>query len=112
VSDDGKPLYRFYIKHSERGICWEPATDDDFVTPGKLPSKTADDLYRLFPLRGAISQGMLFESAKAASIGKHLVRDLLDELIEQKRIFVWHKPRPGTRPAKSYSRQEQDLLSK
>jgi hypothetical protein len=112
VSDDGKPLYRFCIKHSERGICWEAATDDDFVAPGKPPPKSADDLYRLFPVKGAISQGRLFESAKAAGIGKHLVRDLLDELIEQKRVFIWLKPRPGTRPAKSYSRQEQDLLSK
>jgi hypothetical protein len=110
VNDNGEPLYRFYIKHAQRGICWEAATDDDFVTPGKLPSKTADDLYRLFPATGDIPQGKLFEATRVAGIGKHLVRDLLDELIEQKRIFIWFKPRPGTRPARSYSRHEQELI--
>jgi hypothetical protein len=112
VNDNGEPLYRFYIKHAERGICWETASNDDFVTQGKRPAKTADDLYRLFPTTGDVPQGKLFESARLAGIGKHLARDLLDELIEQKRIFIWFKPRPGTRPARSYSRQEQELISK
>jgi len=112
VNDNGEPVYRFHIKHAERGICWEAATDADFVTQGKPPAKTADDLYRLFPVKGDIPQGKLFEAAKAAGIGKHLVRDLLDELIEQKRVFIWFKPRPRTRPAKSYSRQEQELIPK
>jgi hypothetical protein len=110
VNDNGEPVYRFYIKHAEQGICWEPATDEDFVAPGKLPAKTADDLYRLFPTTGDIPQGKLFEAARVAGIGKHLWRDLLYELIDQKRIFVWLKRRPGTRPAKSYSRQEQELI--
>lgn len=112
VDENGEPLYRFYIKHAQHGIWWEPASDDDFVAKGKPPAKTADDLYRLLPVTGDISQGRLFESARVAGIGKHLVRDLVDELIEQKRAFIWVKPRPGTRPARSYSRQEQELISK
>jgi hypothetical protein len=112
VNDSREPLYRFYIKHAERGICWEAATNDDFVTQGKQPAKTADDLYRLFPTTGDIPQGKLFESARVAGIGKHLARDLLNELIDQKRVFIWFKPRPGTRPARSYSRQEQELIPK
>jgi hypothetical protein len=110
VNDNGEPVYRFYIKHAESGICWQAATDEDLVTQGKPPAKTADDLYRLFPVKGDIPQGKLFEAAKAAGIGKHLWRDLLYELIDQKRVFIWFKRRPGTRPAKSYSRQEQELI--
>jgi hypothetical protein len=111
VNDNDEPVYRFYIKHADSGICWQVATDEDFVTQGKPSAKTADDLYRLFPVKGDIPQGKLFEAAKAAGIGKHLWRDLLYELIDQKRVFIWFKRRPGTRPAKSYSRQEQELIS-
>ncbi len=39
VNDEGKPVYNFYIKHSQTGICWEPASEDDL--PGDDDSRCA-----------------------------------------------------------------------
>jgi hypothetical protein len=115
VNDDGETIYQFYIKHIKGGgICWQPATDADFVSHGKGTPKKHEDVYRLLPMTGDISQPQLFEAARAAHIGRDLTRNLLEEMIDGKiegmRVFVWLKPRPGTRPAKSYSRQEQELI--
>jgi hypothetical protein len=114
VNDDGEAIYSFYIKHARTGgICWEAATDDDFVSQGKGTAKTTDDIYRLLPMEGDISQARLLESAKIAGIGINLARELIDELIDERpqRAFLWLTKRPGTRPEKSYSRQEQELFN-
>jgi hypothetical protein len=114
VNDNGETIYSFFIKHATHGgICWEVATDGDFVSKGKVVQpKTTDDILRLLPMEGDISQARLIESAKVAGIGVNLARALIDELIEERpqRAFLWLKKRPGTRPAKSYSRQEQELI--
>jgi hypothetical protein len=113
VNDNGETIYSFFIKHAKHGfICWEPATDADFISQGKGTVKTTDDIYRLLPMKGCISQARLFESAKSAGIGVNLARDLIEELISERpqRAFLWEIKRPGTRPAKSYSRHEQELL--
>jgi hypothetical protein len=113
VDDDGHYIRQFFIKHAERGICWEAATDADFETQGKGKAKTTDDVLRLVPMEDEISQARLMESAQLAGIGVHLTRELIEELLNEKpqRLFLWLKKRTGTRPAKYYARHEQDLIN-
>jgi hypothetical protein len=112
VNDDGDAIYSFYIKHSDKGICWETASEEEATASRKArTAKTTDDLLRLLPMTGDISQDILFDAASKADIGINRARELLGELIDkERRVFVWHTPRPGTRPAKSYSRQEKRLI--
>jgi len=49
VNDEGEPLYRFYNQARPRGICWEAATDADFVSKGKAQAKTAMIFIACFP---------------------------------------------------------------
>lgn len=115
VNEDGEPIFSLFVKHGRTGICWENATADEAAEvkskAGKKPAATIDDVLRLIPLTGSISQSKLFNAGEAARIGKNRFRDLLAELIEDKRAHVWLTPRPGTNPAKSYSRKEQELIN-
>ncbi len=110
VGANGEPIREFYIKHASHGICWELAGEDEAVTsPGKKPAATVEDIYRLIPLDGAISQPKLFNAAEKTSIGEKVLRNRLAQLIEDRRVFEWRTKRPGTRPAISYSRRAQEL---
>jgi hypothetical protein len=110
IDDDGKPIYRFHIKHSAIDIFWEPATTADYVRPGK-PRPGVEDLLRLIPAESDISQAQLFNGVAALPIGINRARQLLKELVEKGLVFEWSTPRSGTNPAKSYSRQPQPNLN-
>ncbi len=114
VNEAGKPVFSMFIKHAPAGICWEAATEDEAAAakPGKKPAAAVEDVLRLIPLTGSISQGKLFKAATTVGIGKNRLRDLLAVLVEDKQAHVWHTPRPGTNPAKSYSRYEQELINR
>jgi len=110
VNTDGEPIYTFYAKHAATGICWEPVDEDEALTsPGKKSAATVEDVYRLIPMDDAISQPKLFNAAELAGIGEKVLRNRLAQLTEDGRVFQWRKKRPGTRPAISYSRHEQEL---
>jgi hypothetical protein len=113
VDEDGQPVFRFYIKHSTTGICWLTATEGEARTAaGKKPTATVEDALRLIPLTGSISQGKLFNAGETAGIGKNKLRNLLAELVEDGKVHICLTPRPGTNPAKSYSRHEQELADR
>jgi hypothetical protein len=105
VDDEGEPRYSFYVKHGSVGICWEPAREDDLTPPGKTPRPGKDHLLKIIPDEGSISMIKLLNAAAELGIGKNRCRDLLAELREDKAVFEWLTPRPGTNPAKSYSQQ-------
>ena len=106
-TDEGEPVYSFFIKHSEHGICWELATDTDLDGEGK-PKPGKHELLELIPEVGAIGQAALLNAAGAKGIGKNRCRDLLAELIESTSIYEWRTPRAGTRDAISYGQHLQD----
>lgn len=116
VNEDGEPVFKLFVKHGKTGICWETATPDEAADvkakTGKKPVATLDDVLRLIPLKGSISQSKLFNAGETARIGKNRLRDLISELIEDKRLHIWLTPRPGTNPAKSYGRHEQELINR
>jgi hypothetical protein len=107
VDDEGKPRYSFYIKHGSTGICWELAGDDDLIPQGKIPLPGKDHLLKLIPDTESISMAKLLNTAAADGIGMNRCRRLLAELLEDKLVFEWVTPRPGTSAAKSYSQRPQ-----
>jgi hypothetical protein len=110
---DGKPVFKMFIRHCTPEICWELAPEPEALTaPGRKPATTVEDVVRLIPLTGAISHPKLLNSGRAAGIGQNKLRNLLAEAVEEGEVHIWLTPRPGTNPAKSYSRLKQDLLNK
>ncbi len=107
VDDEGEPLYSFRTKHSSAIICWEPATDDDDIAPGKKPRPGIEDIHDLIPEMGTITQAKLRNAASLIGVGQNRLRDILDELVDDKRVLVHETPRSGTRPAISYSRSQE-----
>jgi len=107
-TDEGDPVYNFYIKHAEQGICWEVADTSDLDSDSKTkPGKS--ELLALIPETGCIGQHALQNEAKSKEgIGINSCRALLAELIESASIFEWRTPRPGTRDALGYGQHPQD----
>jgi hypothetical protein len=103
----GEPRYSFHIKHGSPGICWELASEDDLTAQGKTALPGKDDLLKLIPDEGSIGLVKLLNLASDKGIGKNRCRDLLAELVEDRRVYEWRTPRPGTNAAKSYSRKPQ-----
>ena len=95
------PVYSQYIRHSKTGICWELGE----APAGKRVFAKADVL-NLIPVTGTISQTKLFNNANELGIGEKRVRDWLKVMLEDEEVFIVLTRRPGTNPAKSYSRQK------
>jgi hypothetical protein len=107
VDDEGEPRYSFFIKHGSPGICWELATEDDLTSEGKPKRPGKDALLELIPDEGSVGMVKLLNLASDKGIGKNRCRDLLAELLEDRKVYEWRTPRPGTNDAKSYSQRPQ-----
>ena len=100
VDEWSNPVYSVYIRHSQTGICWERGD-----APAGKRVFTKADVLNLIPVTGTISQTKVFNNANDLGIGEKRVRNWLKELEEDGQVFPVLTPRPGTNPAKSYSRQ-------
>ena len=92
--------YSAYIHHSKTGICWELGE----APAGKRVFSKADVL-SLIPLANTITQTKLFNGTAELGISEKRVRNWLKELLDDEEVFTILTKRPGTNPAKSYSRQ-------
>jgi hypothetical protein len=74
------------------------------ATATRKAGKTAEDLLVLVPADGHILQADLATSAQRAGINEKLYRNLVTELLAQKRIFIHKIPREKAKSAIGYSR--------
>lgn len=100
VDDWNNPIFSIFIRYSKTVICWELG---EAPAGKRLFSKL--DVLNLIPATGTISQLKLFNAATDLGIGEKRIRNWLKELEEDEQVFPILTPRPGTNPAKSYSRQ-------
>lgn len=106
--ENDMPTIFKHFKHAhENGVIfWQPATDEEVEASIKAP-KTKFDLVDLVPADESIPKDDLIAKAKSEGIGMNRARKFINELIDEKSLFVWKIPRPGTNPRIDLARTQQ-----
>ena len=79
-------------------------TDSPYTRAKKVGKKSADDLLALVPVDLPILQADLVTSARRAGINEKVYRNLVTELLAQKRVFIRKIPREKAKSAIGYNR--------
>ena len=79
-------------------------TDSPYTRAKKVGKKSDDDLLALVPVDLPILQADLVTSARRAGINEKVYRNLVTELLAQKRVFIHKIPREKAKSAIGYSR--------
>ncbi len=113
INQFGETCYERMFCHSEGGIAWREATEEEIA--GIRPAKdrnTPDDeaLIAHVPIDGAISKDALMSKWNGLGLGEKKCRGKLAELRDVGRLHEWRKRRPGVRPEILISRHEETLL--
>ena len=58
-----------------------------------------EDVLKHVPPSGLVEKKQLKKTCQMNGIGKHLFEDLLDEVIDDEKLFEHHIPRKGAKPA-------------
>ncbi|MFA5285151.1 MAG: DnaB-like helicase N-terminal domain-containing protein [Smithellaceae bacterium] len=106
--ENDMPTIFKHFKHAQENgtIFWQPATDEEVEASIKAP-KTKFDLVDLVPADESISKDDLIAKAKSEGIGMNRARKFINELLDEKSLFVWKIPRPGTNPRIDLARVQQ-----
>ena len=105
--ENGQPAYSRFIAHSKEPglIYWRDADPGEAQSASAPRAKTPEDLIALVPLDKPILKTVLLDLAQAAGIGINKARPLLDTCIDDGRLHLWKRKRPGTNAAKLISRK-------
>jgi hypothetical protein len=110
---DGKtPAYARFIAHSKEAgvICWRDAEE------GKIPREssqkkvfTKEDLMPHVPTKKAIRKDELKSKCNSAGLAQNRFNGMITELVEEGKLFEWHRNRKGTNAEKLIARFAQPL---
>jgi hypothetical protein len=98
---DGEGLtFTKYIGHSKRPdtICWTEMTIADAEELKAGQGKTVDDVLKHVPQNALVAKDDLKKVCQHNGIGKHLVNDLINELVEDELLFEHRIPRKEVKP--------------
>lgn len=105
--NDAQTIFQYFKHAREDGIIfWQDAGADE-ITMSTTAPKTKFDLIDLVPATESIAKDELIAKAKLEGIGRDKARKLINELLEEKSLFLWKIPRPGTNPRLDLARTEQ-----
>ena len=109
---DGESLtMKRYIGHCKRPdtICWVEMAIADAEELKANNGKSVEDVMKHVPQSGLVEKKHLKSTCQQTRIGKHLVTDLIDELVEDHRLYVYLIPRKGMKPAVLLSRIQMEI---
>jgi AAA domain len=104
---DHVPVFETFWAHSqeEGQLLWLPATADQIALAKPAAKKTPDDVLTLIPLLDPSPLGQIqFEASQKWGLGMHKVREFVNVLVHQGKIFKHEFPRPRTNPEIKFSR--------
>jgi len=105
---DGESLcFKKYIGHSKRPdtICWVERTIRDLEELRANNGKTVQDIIKHAPQNLLIAKDDLVKTCRQNGVGRNLTAELLDELLDDDRLFEVPVPRAGKRPKVLISRE-------
>jgi len=111
TADGQNPTFKRYIGHCKRQdtICWVEMAIAEAEQLKANNGKTAQDVLKHVPATSLIAKNDLIKVCRQNGIGKHLVPELLNELLKDEQLFEVAVPRPNTRPIILLSRQAMTL---
>jgi RecA-family ATPase len=101
----GSPVNQIYIKHSLDKMFWESADQAAPLFQVERPTATVEDVLACVPMTGSIAKKKLNEKRATANCGRDKWQDFIKQLIHEKRLFEWTKPRKHTCPEPFVSRK-------
>jgi hypothetical protein len=93
------PSFVRLIAHAKGAgeICWrDPEPEELPREPAAKRAPTKEDVMAHVPTGEAISKSVLRDRAHAAGIALNRINPLIDDLVHERRLFVWLVKRPGT----------------
>lgn len=111
--EDGEAkAYSKLIAHAKEPgvICWREADEKEMPEPTsakRVPSK--EDIMRHVPMVGSIPKDDLRVKANAAGIALNRINPLIEELVQEGRLYVGRQKRSGTNARKMLSRTPQPV---
>jgi len=109
---DGESLcFSKYIGYCKRPdtICWIEMAIAEAEELKASSGKTVEDVLKHVPEKGLIAKDDLIKVCRQNKIGKNLVADLINELVDDDQLYEVPVPRLGKRPKVLISRRQVKL---
>jgi hypothetical protein len=112
-ADGATTAYNRFIAHNKEPgtICWVDVVQDVAVALEKSSGRSPQDILKHVPLDRPIAKNTLIKTCADNGVGLNAARPLIDELVHGGELFVWTKPRQGTKPEVFLARVAQPVDS-
>jgi hypothetical protein len=104
---NGREIFLAHSRESGK-LLWIPASPEQISSAKTASAHSPTDLLPLIPILDPISQERFFQQCKEKlnGMGMHRARQLVNILIDEKKVFVHRIPREGTKGAVGYAKTQ------